>query len=47
MAKRLQESDMVIPGCVHLHEISEKTHLLILSQACQQKLGMTKRVREG
>ena len=47
MAIRLQESDMVIPGCVHSHEIPEKTHHLILSQACEAKLGRTKRVREG
>ena len=38
---------MVILGCVHSHEIPEKTHLLLVSQACQAKLGMTKRVREG
>ena len=44
MAIRLQESDMVIPGCVHSHEIPEKTHPLFVSQA---KLGMTKRVRDG
>ena len=47
MAIRLQESDMVIPGCVHSHEILEKAHPLLLSQACQAKLGTTKRVREG
>ena len=48
MAIRLQESDMVIPRCVHSHETPEKTHpLLVLSQACQAKLGMTKRVRDG
>ena len=47
MAIRLQESDMVIPGCVHSHEISEKTHLLLVSHACQAKLGMTKRARDG
>ena len=28
MAIRLQESDMVTPGCVHLHEIPEKPHPL-------------------
>ena len=28
MAIRLQESDMVIPGCVHSHETLEKTHPL-------------------
>ena len=28
MATRLQESDMVILGCVHSHEILEKTHRL-------------------
>ena len=38
---------MVIPGCVHSHEILEKTHPLFVSQACQAKLGMTKRVRDG
>ena len=38
---------MVILVCVHSHEIPEKTHLLLLSQACQAKLGMTKRVRDG
>ena len=47
MSIRLQESDMVIPGCVHSHEILKKTHLLLVSQACQAKLGMTKRVRDG
>ena len=38
---------MVIPGCVHSHEIPEKTHPLSVSQACQAKLGMTRRVRDG
>ena len=38
---------MVIRGCVHSHGILEKTHPLLLSQACQAKLGMTKRVRDG
>ena len=47
MALRLLESDMVIAGCLHSHEIPEKTHLLLVSQACQAKLGMTKRVRDG
>ena len=47
MAIRLQESDLVVLGYVHSHEIPEKTHPLLLSQACQAKLGMTKRVREG
>ena len=47
MAIRLQESDMVIPGCVHSHEIPDKTHPLLLPQACQAQLGMTQRVREG
>ena len=47
MATRPQESDMVIPRCVHSHEILEKIHLLSVSQACQAKLGMTKRVRDG
>ena len=46
MAIRLEEFDMVIPGCVHSHEIPEKTHLLLVSQACQEKLGMTS-VRDG
>ena len=43
----LQEFDRVILGCVHSHEIPEKTHPLLVSQACQANLGMTKRVREG
>ena len=47
MAIRLQESDMVIPRCAHSHEIPEETHPLLVSQACQAKLGMTKRVRDG
>ena len=38
---------MVIPGCVHAHDIREKTHPLLASQGCQAKLGMTKRVRDG
>ena len=38
---------MVIPGCAHSHEILEKTHLLLVSKACQPKLGMTKRVSDG
>ena len=45
MAIRLQESDMV--ECVHSHEILEKIHPLLVSQACQAKLGMTKRLRDG
>ena len=47
MAIRLQESSMVTPVCAHSHEIPEKTHRLLLSQACQAKLGMTNRVRDG
>ena len=47
MAIRLQESDMVISGCVHSHEILEKTHPWFVSQACHAKLGMTKRVRDS
>ena len=47
MAIRLQESGMVIPGaCIHTKS-RKKTHPLLLSQACQAKLGMTKRVRDG
>ena len=44
MVIRLHEFDMVILGCVHSHEISEKTHDLLVSWACQAMLGMTKRV---
>ena len=47
MAIRLQESDMVISGCVQSHEIPEKTHHLLVFQACQAKLGVTKRVCGG
>ena len=46
-AVRLQESDLVMPGCVHSRGILEKTHPLLVFQACQAKLGMTKRVRDG
>ena len=42
VAIRLQESDMVILGCVHSHEIPEKTHPLLVSQAFHAMLGMTK-----
>ena len=38
---------MVIPACVRSHENQEKTEPLFVSQACQAKLGMTKRVRDG
>ena len=38
---------MVIPTCVQSYEIPEKTHPLLVSQACQAKLGMTKRVRDS
>ena len=38
---------MVIPGCLHSHEIPEKAHPLLVSQACQAKMGMTKRGRDG
>ena len=37
---------MVIPRCVHSHEIPERTHRLLVSQACRAKLGMTN-VRDG
>ena len=47
MAIRLRESGMVVPGCVHSCEIPWTTHPLLLSQACQAKLGMTERVRDG
>ena len=47
MVVRLQESDIVIPGYVHSHEISGKTHPLLLSQTCQAKLDMTERARDG
>ena len=47
MAIRLQESDMVILGCVYSLKIPVKTHPLLGSQACQAKLGMTTRVRDG
>ena len=32
---------------MHSHEILEKTHPLLVSQACQAKLGTAKRVRDG
>ena len=47
MPIRLQESDMMVPVSVHSHEIPEKTQPLPVSQACQAKLIMTNRVRDG
>ena len=47
MAVRLKASDVVIPGYAHSHEIPEEAHPLLLSQACQARLGLTKSVREG
>ena len=44
---KAQDFHGMTPGCVHSHEIPPKTHLLSLSQACQAKLGMIKRVRDG
>ena len=38
---------MVIPRCVHSHEIPQKTHRLFVPQACHAKLGITKMVRDG
>ena len=38
---------MVIPRCVRSHEILEQTHPLLVPQACQEKSGMTQRVRDG
>ena len=37
----------MILGCVHPHGIPKKTHPLLMSQARQAKLRLTKRVREG
>ena len=34
MAIRLQEFDLVMPGCVHSHEILQKTHLLLVGGGC-------------
>ena len=42
MAIPFQESDMVTPGCVHSHEIPEKTHPLLVSQSMSSKSGSDK-----
>ena len=47
MAVKLEESRLILPGWVPTHKILEKSHLLLLCQACQAKLGMVKRVRDG
>ena len=36
-----------VPRRVHSHEILVKTHTLLVFLACQAKLGMTTRVRDG
>ena len=43
----LEESQMTIPGTVSSHEMPEKDHPLLLSQAAQAKLGFVKDVRDG
>ena len=47
MAVKLEESGRIIPGCVHTHEIPVKSHPLLLSLACQAKLGRVKHVCHG
>ena len=43
----LVESGMIIPGTVSTHEVPKASHPMLLSQACQAKLGMTKSMRAG
>ena len=46
MAVKLEESGLIVPGCAHTHEMPDKSHLLLLSRACQATLGMVKSVRD-
>ena len=47
VAVNLEESCLIVPRCVRTHEMLEKSHFLLSSQACGAKLGMVKRVRDG
>ena len=47
LAVNLEEFGVVVPGCVHIYEIPEKSHPLLLSKAWQAKLGMVRRVGDG
>ena len=46
-AFKLEESGLVLPGAIDSHEIADARHPLLLSQACQAKLGFTKSSRKG
>ena len=43
--KKLKEYCLIVLGCVHSHEIPEKAHSMLLSQACHAILRTMKRVR--
>ena len=43
----LNESGMVLPGSIDSHETEKSKHPLLISQACQAKLGFTKKSRDG
>ena len=43
----LNESGMVLPGSIDSHETATSKHPLLISQACQAKLGFTKKSRDG
>ena len=43
----LNESGMVLPGSIDSHETETSKHPLLISQACQAKLGFTKKSRDG
>ena len=38
---------MILPGKLDTHEIADGRHPLLLSQACQAKMGFTKSSRKG
>ena len=43
----LNESGMLLPGSIDSHETEKSKHPLLISQACQAKLGFTKKSRDG
>ena len=45
VAVELKVSGLTVPSCVHSHEIPEKAHSMLLSQACYAILRTMKRVR--
>ena len=44
---RLEESHLILPGRLDSHEMPNSMHPLLISQACQAKLGFRRDVRDG